>query len=942
MRTRDSRKLQEQELNRLRARIAELESQLRRVSGAGRQHERAAAAAGFPEAGRSGSELRDQSPDRFRKALSIETVGVLFFRLDGHMTDANDAFERMSGYSREELRSMEHWEVLTAREFMGVAMRSAENLATAGKTPPYEKQMIRKDGSRWWGLFAPTRLSGAGWNSECMEFIIDITATKQAEEELRIAEARLRTTLESIGDEVWIVDAQGRLVLVNEAMTEHLGVPRDHWPDIHAAVAELEIFYPDGTPRPPEQAVLLRCLRGEALRGELELVRNVRTHELRWREITASPVRDPGGTITGAVGIVRDITERKRMEDALRESEARYRAVFDGAAIGMGRVSFADARWIEVNETFCGMLGYTREELQATPWPEITHPEDIDLDLIPFRRMAAGELDSYTVEKRFIHKLGHTFWARLTLSLVRDAAGQPDYEIAVIEDITSRKQAEEALRESERRLRELADSMPQLVWAADEAGALTYVNRQLAEQIGLPLEQVVGDAWVQVLHPEDRNKALPYWRHCVETGERFQTEYRLRTSSGEYRWFLARGVPIRDEQGRITRWYGTSTDIDDSKRAEERLRQAQKLESVGLLAGGIAHDFNNLLTGILGNASLALDSRLAPDAADRVRQVMSSAERAANLTQQLLAYSGKGQFVVREIDISQAVNEMTDLMQFSIPNSIELSVNVRRRLPTVQMDPGQLQQVLMNLVINAGEAIGEGNPGRIAVATSMTDIEQPFIDAAGGDVAPGRYVCIEVSDTGSGMDEEQKSKIFDPFFTTKFTGRGLGLAAVAGILRTQRGGITVESEPGRGSTFRVYLPVAGAGVQMTEEQPAAGRATVLVVDDELVVRDVVGTALRRQGYRVLTASDGREALSVCDRERGSIDAAVLDVVMPIMGANELMPELKARYPEIRILLTSGYGEDEARRLSVAYPGSAFIQKPYTAQQIADEVERLLE
>jgi signal transduction histidine kinase/ActR/RegA family two-component response regulator len=418
-------------------------------------------------------------------------------------------------------------------------------------------------------------------------------------------------------------------------------------------------------------------------------------------------------------------------------------------------------------------------------------------------------------------------------------------------------------------------------------------------------------------------------------------EFDIVYEDGTCRNMLGEAVPLFDEHGQPRGAVGAFVDITERKQNEERLRQTQKLESVGVLAGGIAHDFNNLLTGIMGNASLVLDD-IGPGPAELIREVISGAERAANLTRQLLAYSGQGQFVVRDLDVSEAVNEIRGLVEFSIPRSVKLSVTVQSRLPIVRMDPSQLQQILMNLVINAGEAIGEGNPGEINVATSMTDIDRPFVDAVGSEVAPGRYVCIEVRDTGPGIGENEKWKIFDPFFTTKFTGRGLGLAAVAGILRSRMGGITLRSAPGQGTIFRVFLPAAEKRALPGGE--ASGRerlGTILVVDDDASVRHFIGAVLRKQGYRVLLASDGREALAAFERETGTIDGIVLDVVMPVMGANELLPNLKKRQPNVRVLLTSGYSETEARRLCAAYPGAAFIQKPYTAQQIARAVAQIV-
>jgi PAS domain S-box-containing protein len=651
----------------------------------------------------------------------------------------------------------------------------------------------------------------------------------------------------------------------------------------------------------------------------------------------AVPLIGEEGRPRGAVGAFMDITERKRAEEALRESEARFRALVAASSEVLYRMS---PDWSEMLHLRGG--GFIADtEAPSRIWLQKYIPADERPRVTAVINEAIRTRSTFELEHKVRRVDGGIGWAFSRAIPRLDANGQIVEWFGAASDITERKQAEEALREGERRWRELADSMPQLVWTADETGAVTYVSRRWSEQIGLPTEQCLGDAWIQVLHPEDVNRTLSYWRRCVETGEHYQIEFRIRVSSLEYRWFLVRAVPIRDGQGRITHWLGTATDIDDLKRAEDRLRQAQKLESVGLLAGGIAHDFNNLLTSIMGNASLVLKD-VSDRSAEQVKAIIGNADRAAHLTRQLLAYSGKGQFILRDLDVSQVVSEMGELLQLSIPKSVDLAMHVRSRLPLVRMDPGQLQQILINLVVNAGEAIGEGNPGKIAVATSMTDIEKPFVDPIGEEVAAGRYVSIEVSDTGAGIEERERSRIFDPFFTTKFQGRGLGLAAVAGILRSQKGGIKVESAPGRGSSFQVLLPPAARHPEGTEKRPGGeGRTTVLVVDDEPSVRDFISAVLRQQGYRVLTASDGQDALAVCGRESGEIDGAVLDVVMPRMGADDFLPTIKRRLPKMKVLLTSGYGESEARRLCTAYADAAFIQKPYTAEQLAKAMDELL-
>ncbi|HOQ44618.1 MAG TPA: PocR ligand-binding domain-containing protein [Bryobacteraceae bacterium] len=502
-----------------------------------------------------------------------------------------------------------------------------------------------------------------------------------------------------------------------------------------------------------------------------------------------------------------------------------------------------------------------------------------------------------------------------------------------------------SLKESQSRLRRTQEIAHLGSWELDLATDRLSWSDEVYRIFGLQPQEFGGtyEAFLEAVHPEDRAAVHEAYTSSVRNGSAsYEFTHRVvRKSTGEVRFVHEKCEHIRGDDGKAVRSVGMVQDITDSKRAEDALRQAQKLESIGLLAGGVAHDFNNLLTGIIGHASM-LAEEASGETGEHVNAILRAAEKAAHLTRQLLAYSGKGQFAIRELDVSQAVQEIGDLVQFSIPKSVDLSFNLQKRLPLVQVDPSQFQQIVMNLVINAGEAIGEGNPGRITVSTSMADIAEAFPDAVGRLVAPGRYVSVEVSDTGCGIAPDKLSSIFDPFFTTKFIGRGLGLSAVAGIVGPYKGAVVVESEPGRGSMFRVLLPVAEIRTEAAAACPETGyRATILVVEDDAAVREFIAAALRRRDYRVLQASDGREALAVCDREGGGIDGAILDVVMPVMGAKDLLPALKARRPGMKVLLTSGYDESEAMRLCAEHPGAAFIQKPYTAHQLAEAVDGLL-
>jgi signal transduction histidine kinase/ActR/RegA family two-component response regulator len=389
--------------------------------------------------------------------------------------------------------------------------------------------------------------------------------------------------------------------------------------------------------------------------------------------------------------------------------------------------------------------------------------------------------------------------------------------------------------------------------------------------------------------------------------------------------------------------------LQQYERYQEQVRQAQKLESLGVLAGGIAHDFNNILTGILGNASLAAELLPPGDPArPLIDDVVTSSERAAALTNQMLAYAGKGNFIVRPVDISATVRKLGDFFRASIPKRVEVSLNLASDLPPVEADESQVEQIVMNLVMNAAEAIPEDQSGTVRVTTAACDISPDSpIHFQGAAATPGTYSTFEVSDDGTGMDEKTLARIFDPFFTTKFLGRGLGLAAVQGIVRRHRGGLTVESTPGKGTTFRIYFPAADAKAPAHEPEPemvASGpsRATVLVVDDEEIVRRTASALLTRHGYSVLTAENGKAAAEVYSRHYDRINLVLLDMTMPVMDGEAALRELKAIRGDVKVILSSGFNEAEAVRRFAGAGLAGFIQKPYTTGRLMEKIKRTLE
>jgi signal transduction histidine kinase/DNA-binding response OmpR family regulator len=379
---------------------------------------------------------------------------------------------------------------------------------------------------------------------------------------------------------------------------------------------------------------------------------------------------------------------------------------------------------------------------------------------------------------------------------------------------------------------------------------------------------------------------------------------------------------------------------------EERLRQAQKMESIGLLAAGVAHDFNNLLASIMGNASL-LREEVTGKGLENVDAVIDASEKAADLTRQLLAYAGKGRFVIESHDLSHMVRDMTDLLRASIPRKVNVKLALAPDLPCVEADRGQLQQVIMNLALNGAEAIGADRTGVLSISAGMSHVSEADSisdEITGRSLPHGDYVWLEVADTGSGMDAETRKKIFEPFFTTKFLGRGLGLAAVAGIVQAHRGAIQLRTAPGEGAAFRVYLPAGGA-VQVPRRQNGQpdlkGNATVLVVDDEAMVRTFTRAALERFGYRVITANDGREAVRIFEAKADAIGLVLLDLAMPELGGDEAIDAFKSIRPDLRVIVMSGYGESEVLKTFAGKGVSGFLQKPFTAARLAEEVRLVL-
>ncbi len=512
------------------------------------------------------------------------------------------------------------------------------------------------------------------------------------------------------------------------------------------------------------------------------------------------------------------------------------------------------------------------------------------------------------------------------------------------------------LEESEERLQGILDNAPMTIYMKAADGRYLLVNRQFEELVGRERHQMRDVTDSEIFTPPQVAELRARDEQVLASDEILRCEEVFPTASG-HRTFQSVRFPLHHADGSIHAVCAISADVTEQQQAEQdrqkleaQMQQTQKLESLGVLAGGIAHDFNNLLMGVLGNTGLVLkDLQPGSDAHARLCDVENAGRRAAELCKQMLAYSGKGRFVVQLLDLSKLVEEMAHLLQASISKKSVLRQELAPDLPAFEADVTQIRQVVMNLITNASEALGEDS-GRITLRTGVMECDERYLKRTylAADLAAGTYVFLEVSDTGSGMAPEIRERIFDPFFSTKFVGRGLGLAATLGIVRGHQGALEVESTPSEGTVFRVLFPASDrprpalAPATATEELSVDGDGTILVVDDEDLVLNVARRVLERAGYRVLTAGDGRKGLEVFERHARDISLVLLDLTMPRMSGDQAVHEMRLIKRDVRVLLTSGYNEREATGDIDAPHLAGYIQKPYVAAALLRKVREVME
>lgn len=768
-----------------------------------------------------------------------------------------------------------------------------------------------------------------------------------------------------------------------------------------------------------------------------------------------------------------DISERKLAEQTLRESEERYRAIFDNAGVGINLLD-PNGKIIGVNHALAEMLGYTAEELMGMSFSEITHPDDGEISKQKIDALMAGEIDFYRIEKRYVTKSGTIVWSDLSASAIRDAEGNNIGVVGVIADVTRKKQAEEFLQEREAWLRLALEAAQAGAWEWNLITNEGIYSEELWRLYGR--EPNSGEAslelWGNSVHPEDRASAERAIQDAVSQGLDMAAQWRIITPTGSERWLMSRGRPILDDKGKATKYIGIAIDISEHKKLEHALRssqellnatgrlakvggweldaatlevtmteetyrilevpidynlpleeslsffheedrerlsyaiqkalshgepydmelrftsptgkrhwartlclpevrdgktvglrgifqditerkdletqlvQAQKMEALGTLAGGIAHDFNNLLQVVVGYSEMLL-AREREDGINResIKRIYDAAQRGADLVRNLLTFSRRVEPKFRPVDLNDQVVEFRKLLSSTIPRIIKINLRLSEDIGLIDADPSQIGQILMNLGVNARDAMPEG--GTLTIETSMVALDETY-SADHPEVKSGRYAVLGVSDTGHGMDEATLTRIFDPFFSTKEVGKGtgLGLSIVYGLVKQHKGHLICDSKPGQGTEFRIYFPCIETAEEersVTEDRPIqGGNETILVVDDEEPLRNLASELLENLGYRVMTAANGFEAVEVYRRHSRDISMVILDLIMPEMDGKACLRELLQLNPDAKVFVASGYCDKKTKQQITDLGAARFLEKPFDTAELLRTVREVLD
>jgi PAS domain S-box-containing protein len=765
----------------------------------------------------------------------------------------------------------------------------------------------------------------------------DVARRHLAERALAESERRFRRLAEGSYDTIVEIGRDSTYTYVSPNMLDALG----YTPEELIGTSALALIHTDDA-----AGVMERFTQAIGSGGSGHAVYRCRhkNGEWRWFESAGNGFVDADG-VQGLIAASRDVTDRKRADEALRANEQRYRLLAENTFDLISEVR-EDGTIAYITPNCLSMLGYTSSELIGRPVFEFVDPDDLPRVVAAFQDgLAAGA--SRGVSFRYRKSDGTVCWLESTGNLITDAAGERR-AILVSRDVSDRLRAEQSLRESEELFRTTLESTDDGVLVTDADGAILYYSQRFVEIFQIPRE---------VMESDDRQAVRTYVAERVEDGEEFllRLQELYATAADGFDVLRFRDGPVFERNSRVLLYADGSVrgrvwsfrNITDRRRLEEQFAQAQKMESVGRLAGGVAHDVNNLMTAIIGYADLGArglpeDSELRSD----LGEIRATAERAAKMAHQLLAFSRREMLAPRLTDLNELLGNTQRMLRHLIGEDVEMIVSTAAGLWPVRVDPSQFEQVIVNLAVNARDAMPDG--GRLTLETSNVVLltEHP----ARPGLAAGEYVLLTVADTGEGMTDEVKQHIFEPFFTTKAAGKGtgLGLATCYGMVHQATGNIYVESAAGKGAVFLIYLPRANGGAGASEaapqDQPSLprGTETVLLAEDEPLVRRLAARVLRGAGYHVIEAEDGAAALRIAAVHEGPLDLLLTDAIMPNMGGHELAERMRAQHPGTRVLLMSAYTDRAIVQESESAGRIAFLRKPFTPGDLARKVRAVLD
>jgi two-component system, cell cycle sensor histidine kinase and response regulator CckA len=874
-----------------------------------------------------------ESEARFRAIFEQAAVGVAQIDVaSGRFTRINQRYGDIVGYSTKEMGNLT-FQAITHPDDFKVDLQKLE-LLRAGKIREFsvENRHFHKTGSTVWCRLAVSCLWSAGEEPNyCIAVVQDITVAKRVEEALRESERKYRLIFENSPVGIFLYDTTGVITDCNSAMAALMGSSMEK-------IVGLNLL----TSLRNEQVVAMIRAALSGIPGQYEGdYLSVTGSKLTAIKAYYAPHIAEDDSRLGGIGIIEDVTERSHADKALRESENRYRTLIETMNEGLVVV---DSRLTltYVNENFASMLGYSRQEMLGMPAWDFVSETEREVLKEHFAKRRTGEMLAESYELVLKCKEGRLVPVLLSARAIFDEHKRFKGSVVTCIDMTALKRAEEAQHRLAAAVEQSADS----IIITDQDRRIQYVNPAFEQISGYTREEAIGRT-TGLLKSAEHDKA--FYSKLVTTikrGDPWKGRIVSRRKDGGLFHEDVTISPVFDPTGQIINYVDVGHDVTQQVQLERQLLQAQKMEAVGTLAGGVAHDFNNLLAVILGFSELLLSERDEgdPEYAD-LQKIFVSAKNGAQLVQQLLTFSRRVEPRPARVNLNSRIMQVQKLLRRTIPRMIDIQLDLSDDLAETDADPTQMDQVLMNLAVNARDAMPDG--GRLTIGTTNVSLDQEYCELHVG-ATPGEYVLLTMSDTGHGIDEATLEHIFEPFFTTKGIGRGtgLGLAMVYGIVNEHKGHITCQSEVGGGTAFKVYLPAALSEVETTVEtsdiMPAFGTETILVVDDEEPVRELSVRILTKAGYTVFQASNGKEASDIFRREKSRISLVILDLIMPEMGGKECLRELLKIDPQVKVLVASGYSGDASTKECLETGAKGFVRKPFRMKEFLQQVRGVLD